>query len=200
MWNPFKNLFKKQNKKNSGNIDNNSSQLGTSNGEFVDNTIDISLADNLPQHDNIPNDKVSDVVDVIENERDSLLQTIDEKILEHILFRGDIDINDVVPSNVLDKEYGATMAQSTDSAINSGAGNHLGHIDVNFSTVDYTDQDIVYENDLYDIKEFERNDGELLAMFGGGATAGIAILAAGAIIGKKKKQKGTRNSYRPQQK
>ena len=112
----------------------------------------------------------------------------------------DIDINDVVPSNVLDKEYGATMAQSTDSAINSGAGNHLGHIDVNFSTVDYTDQDIVYENDLYDIKEFERNDGELLAMFGGGATAGIAILAAGAIIGKKKKQKGTRNSYRPQQK
>ena len=95
MWNPFKNFFKKQNKKNSGNIDNNSSQLGTSNGEFVDNTLDISLADNLPQHDNIPNDKVSDVVDVIENERDSLLQTIDEKILEHILFRGDIDINDV---------------------------------------------------------------------------------------------------------
>lgn len=112
----------------------------------------------------------------------------------------DIDINDVVPSNVLDKDYGATMAQSTDSAINSGAGNHLGHIDVNFSTVDYTDQDIVYENDLYDIKEFERTDGELLEMFGGGATAGIAILAAGAIIGKKKKQKGTRNSYRPQQK
>lgn len=90
MWNPFKNLFKKQNKKNSGNIDNNSSQLGTSNGEFVDSTIDIISTDNLAQYDNTLKEKV----DIVETERDKLLQTIDENKLEHILFSGDIDIND----------------------------------------------------------------------------------------------------------
>ena len=62
-----------------------------------------------------------------------------------------IDLEDVKPSRVLNMNYGATMAQSTDSAINSGAGNSKGHVDVNFSTIDYANQKTVYENEIYDI-------------------------------------------------
>ena len=100
----------------------------------------------------------------------------------------DIELEAVEPSSVLDKDYGATMAQSTDSAINSGAGNHLGHIDVNFSTVDYTDQEKVYEHEIYDIKDFDRTDYELYAMFAG-AGAGMVALAGGAILAARKTSK-----------
>lgn len=100
----------------------------------------------------------------------------------------DIELEDVVPSNVLDKDYGATMAQSTDSAINSGAGNHLGHVDVNFSTIDYTDQDVVYEHEIYDIKDFDRTDYELYGMFAA-AGAGAVALAGGAILAATKKNR-----------
>ena len=96
-----------------------------------------------------------------------------------------IDLEDVKPSSVLDKDYGATMAQSTDSAINSGAGNSKGHVDVNFSTVDYANQKTVYENEIYDIKDFERTDLELMAMFTG-AGAMMTAIAGGLIFGKKK--------------
>ena len=96
-----------------------------------------------------------------------------------------IDLEDVKPSSVLNMNYGATMAQSTDSAINSGAGNSKGHIDVNFSTVDYANQKTVYENEIYDIKDFERTDLELMAMFTG-AGAMMTAIAGGLIFGKKK--------------
>ena len=100
----------------------------------------------------------------------------------------DIELEDVKPSSVLDKDYGATMAQSTDSAINSGAGNSKGHIDVNFSTVDYANQETVYENEIYDIKDFERTDLELMAMFAG-TGALVSVVAGGLIFGKKKPNK-----------
>lgn len=109
----------------------------------------------------------------------------------------DIEIEDVVPSDVLNKDYGATMAQSTDSAINSGAGNHLGHIDVNYSTVDYTDQEVVYENEIYDIKDFDRTDYELYGMFAA-AGVGLTALAGGAIWAgtrKNRKVKPKRGKY-----
>lgn len=109
----------------------------------------------------------------------------------------DIELEDVRPSSVLDNEsYGATMGQSTDSAINSGAGNSKGHVDVNFSTIDYTDQETVYENDLYETKQFERTDGELLAgAIGAGAAVVLAGGAAIAIKGRKKNHgRGTKKS------
>ena len=100
----------------------------------------------------------------------------------------DVELEDVRPSSVLDNEsYGATMGQSTDSAINSGAGNSKGHVDVNFSTIDYTNQETVYEHDLYETKQFERTDGELLA---GAIGAGAAVvLAGGAVIAIKGRKK-----------
>ena len=103
-----------------------------------------------------------------------------------------VDIEDVRPSSVLDKGYGATMAQSTDSAINSGAGNHLGHVDVNFSTVDYSNQKTEYKNEIYDIKDFERTDLELMSMFVLGGV-GMTALLGGTIFGRKKHKKQKRH-------
>ncbi len=99
-----------------------------------------------------------------------------------------IDLDDVRPSSVLDADYGATMAQSTDSAINSGAGNAKGHIDVNFSTVDYANQAVEYENEIYDIKDFDRTDVELMSMFALGGAA-MSVIAGGMIFGRKKKHR-----------
>ena len=84
------------------------------------------------------------------------------------------------------------MAQSTDSAINSGAGNSLGHVDVNFSTVDYANQKTVYENEIYDIKDFERTDLELMSMFAASGAL-VSVIAGGAIFGKKKHRKQKRH-------
>lgn len=68
-----------------------------------------------------------------------------------------IDINMIKPSSVLEKDYNATIAQSTDSAINGGAANHRGHLDVNFSTVDYSDK--LEDNHITSsIKQFSREE------------------------------------------
>ena len=59
------------------------------------------------------------------------------------------------------------MAQSTDSCVGAGAGNSLGHLDIDFSMVDYTDgkkKDIVKDNKgegISEIKEFNRIDPRL---------------------------------------
>lgn len=101
--------------------------------------------------------------------------------------RGEVDVNNVVPSKVLDNEiYGATAAQSTDSAINCGAGNSQGHLDVNYCLVDYSKSREVIEvetNDVYEIKEFDRPDIDLIM------PTTIALLG-GALIGVTLKKKG----------
>lgn len=84
----------------------------------------------------------------------------------------DIDFNDVVPStNILNSEtFKANMAQSTDSCVGAGAGNSLGHLDIDFSMVDYTDgkkKDIVKDNKgegISEIKEFNRIDPRVLGL------------------------------------
>ena len=63
----------------------------------------------------------------------------------------------IKPSSVLEKDYNATIAQSTDSAINGGAANHRGHLDVNFSTVDYSDK-IEDNHNTSSIKQFSREE------------------------------------------
>ena len=116
------------------------------------------------------------------NQADFVMDSLKNKKIEYPVY---FDLEDVKPSSVLNMNYGATMAQSTDSAFNSGAGNSKGHIDVNFSTVDYANQKTVYENEIYDIKDFERTDLELMAMFTG-AGAMMTAIAGGLIFGKKK--------------
>ena len=104
----------------------------------------------------------------------------------------DIDFRDVEPSSVLYKEeYGVTMAQSTDGAINAGAGNSDGYLDINYSLIDYSNP--LHENELvnnkYDIKDFNRIDFGLIGM---GAISALA-LAGGTVLGvktiKKSKEK-----------
>ena len=100
----------------------------------------------------------------------------------------DIDYTDVVPSSVLKKEeWGVTMAQSTDGAINAGAGNSNGHLDINYSLIDYTNPVIKYNTatDSFDIKEFNRVDYDALGV---GALSVLA-LAGGSVLGVKAAQK-----------
>lgn len=96
----------------------------------------------------------------------------------------DIDFKDVEPSSVLYKEeYGVTMAQSTDGAINAGAGNSNGHLDINYSLIDYsnpqTSNEVTGYN--YDIKDFNRMDLELIGL----ATLSTLALAGGTVLGVK---------------
>ncbi len=94
----------------------------------------------------------------------------------------DVLFEDVVPSSVLNKDYGAVMAQSTDSAIGAGAYNGLGHLDINFCLVDYTKElvntDSVASEDEFSIKEFNRVDYPLAL-----GSIAFAIGSVGGAIG-----------------
>lgn len=50
----------------------------------------------------------------------------------------DIPLEEVRPSSLLEENPAISMVQSTDSAVNSGAGNGKGHLDINFSGIDYS--------------------------------------------------------------
>lgn len=102
----------------------------------------------------------------------------------------DIPLEEVRPSSILGKNFAISMAQVTDSAINSGAGNSNGHLDINFSLKDYSkpifdDRDGLlapYEFDHPPIREFG---------IGVGAVAGIVGvgIVAGKLKGSKAKSK-----------
>lgn len=89
-----------------------------------------------------------------------------------------IAIDKVKIPSVLDNEtYGANIAQVTNICTNAGAGDTRGHLDVNFSKVDYSTR--TYETEeqkgpKFEIKEFTRID-----------PAGVAsvALAAGGLVG-----------------
>lgn len=70
----------------------------------------------------------------------------------------DIEFDDVVVSSVLSERPNVAIAQATDSAVNAGAGNGRGHLDINFSKKDYTAEIPleIPEDEKFAIKEFER--------------------------------------------
>ena len=86
------------------------------------------------------------------------------------------------------------MAQSTDSCVGAGAGNDRGHLDIDYSMVDYTDSkkvDTSLKADngegISDIKNFNRIDYRVLGMDAiGGLVLGSGIFYA---IYRKKKSK-----------
>lgn len=110
--------------------------------------------------------------------------------------KSNIDFNDVLPSTgILNSEvYKANMAQSTDSCVGAGAGNDRGHLDIDYSMVDYTDSkkvDTSLKADngegISDIKNFNRIDYRVLGMDAiGGLVLGSGIFYA---IYRKKKSK-----------
>ena len=119
-----------------------------------------------------------------------------------------IDIDMIQPSVVLEKDYGATIAQSTDSAINGGAGNHRGHLDVNFSTVDYSEQ-LSSDYATQTLKPFERQEPpkqieivetksseyeETLKVFSGLST-GLVVLYGGSMIASTSKKSSKKGKF-----
>ena len=107
----------------------------------------------------------------------------------------DVDFNDVVPStSILNSDtFKANMAQSTDSCVGAGAGNDRGHLDIDYSMVDYTDgkrKDVSTEDKsegISEIKDFNRIDYRVLGMDAiGGLVLGSGIFYA---IYRKKKSK-----------
>ena len=95
-----------------------------------------------------------------------------------------IDFEDVKPSSVLYNDaYGVSMAQSTDGAVNAGAGNSNGYLDINYSLVDYSNskEDNEELNVDYKIKDFNRYDFGLIGI----GLASTLALAGGVVIGVK---------------
>ena len=99
----------------------------------------------------------------------------------------DIEFSDVRPSSVLDTLENVTIAQATDSAVNAGAGNGRGHLDINYSEVDYTQEITEYEGDTFPLKEFTRiPDEEILAGCGLGFAGVLGATICHRIKSKKR--------------
>ena len=104
----------------------------------------------------------------------------------------------VTPSSALyNSEIGATIGQSTNICVvedengDKIAGDTRGHLDINYSLVDYSDRE--YSEDStsqFAIKEFERVDGELI----GTGVISTLILAAGTVLGIKIRKKVKSNN------
>ena len=101
-----------------------------------------------------------------------------------------ISLEEVEPSSILKNGY-VTMAQSTNSCKNAGAGNNEGHLNINFSKVDYSDQK--YKDDenkdmvtISNIKEFNRYDFAPLEL---GALSVLSMAGVGIVAFKLNNQK-----------
>lgn len=98
----------------------------------------------------------------------------------------EITTSDSVKENI----PGAATVQSTDSAVGAGAGNHEGHLDINFSYVDYTAKNVIGTNEeTFAIKEFDRVDGEMVGIGIAGGAIILGETAAAIALAAKKKNK-----------
>ncbi len=109
----------------------------------------------------------------------------------------DIPLEDVRPSaSVKDNIPAASIVQTTDSAVGTGAGDGRGHLDINFSYYDYTEKTVTGTPGVaMQEKEFTRTDDVLV----GTAVGAGCVLAAGlGIFGvvKSKKKTGTKGKQK----
>lgn len=110
----------------------------------------------------------------------------------------EIELQEVQPSDILDTRYGATMVQSTDSAINCGAGNDNGHLDINFSSVDYSKEiplEQAPQENTFATKEFNRFDVNATLTTTALVVAGAAVVG-GVGVGVYRSGKQKRNRYK----
>ena len=105
----------------------------------------------------------------------------------------DIPLEEVRPSSILEENKAISMAQATDSAVNSGAGNGKGHLDINFSVKDYSDPLFDDYDGLLAVKEFNHLP---FREVGIGALGVGAVVGTGIIAGKMKKGKGKSKAKR----
>lgn len=103
----------------------------------------------------------------------------------------DIELEDVKPSSLLSENNNIPMAQSTDSAINGGAGNSKGHLDINYSLIDYSKEITTLKDpeETFAIKEFNRYDQELIFGSSIATVAGLASILGINRIKKKTKRR-----------
>ena len=102
----------------------------------------------------------------------------------------DIEFKYVVVSDILDKEYGASMVQSTNVAVNAGSRDTRGHLDIDFSKIDYTKEILKREksSNNFKIKEFKRIDYLVFTELLLSGIAGIGVISYN-IRKKRKKQR-----------
>lgn len=103
----------------------------------------------------------------------------------------DIELDDVEPSyDILESdEFGAEMVQSTSSAVNAGAGNGEGHLDIDFSLTDYSQEEYVASTAVKDYNRFLGKDFMISAGSGLFFLAGIGIVLGKIKNARKKKGK-----------
>ena len=110
----------------------------------------------------------------------------------------DIDLKNIIPSDILDKDF-VTMCQSTDSCINAGAENSAGHLDIDFSKIDYTNPTTITtkgKDPKFEIKDYTRINGKAIGL-GTGSALGIAgIVGGGILLHKLKKNKANKKTKR----
>lgn len=106
----------------------------------------------------------------------------------------DIPLEKVRPSSLLEENPAISMVQSTDSAVNSGAGNGKGHLDVNFSRKDYSKPAFDNRDGLLDVHDFgcPRPPAREVAI----GIVGVASLAGVGIVAGKLKRSKTRQGKR----
>jgi len=107
----------------------------------------------------------------------------------------DIDLGDVLPSSVLGNDKNVHMAQSTDSCVNAGAGDSNGHLDICFSSIDYTDKNyekLESDNPVFEIKDFGRVD---YGLYVPAAAIGLGGLGAVGLTLKLKSKKREKVKY-----
>ncbi len=104
----------------------------------------------------------------------------------------DIELNQVRPSSYLeDEQINPAMVQSTDSAVHAGAGNEKGHLDIDFSLIDYKDG-MMEEQGENEIKDFERRDYKLYGYY----ALGVALMGTSTTVVVKLKKKKAKQKVR----
>ena len=106
----------------------------------------------------------------------------------------DIPLSEVIPSERVKTRFPeAAIIQSTDSAINAGAENSNGHLDVNFSYKDYTEFEVTGKMDeTFSEKDFQRDD---MTIIGAGLGAGCVVALGLGIIGILKEKSKSKGKY-----
>ena len=98
-------------------------------------------------------------------------------------------LDEVEPASVLfDEEFNATVGQSTNIATNCASGNGVGHLDIDFSRVDYSKKIYTATEEEEEIKEFDRVDMKIAGVLSAGGFGLVSLAGIGLGMLKRKKE------------
>lgn len=101
---------------------------------------------------------------------------------------------DMLPSEYTyqDQNYVADVRQVSQAGINGGAGNGEGRLDINYSYVDYTNQEIIksdVDDPLFELKDYVQLPNQSQVGVLSGTLGGISLLATSAYFINRNKNK-----------